>query len=106
LNTAQSPAARGSVVQIFATGEGQTVPSGIDGKLAELPLAAPVLAVTVMIGGRPATVTYAGAAPGLVAGVMQVNAVVPDDVTPGPSVPIMIRAGEFLSRDGVTLSVR
>jgi uncharacterized protein (TIGR03437 family) len=106
LNTAQTPAARGSVIQIFATGEGQTNPAGSDGKLAVEPLPAPLQPVIVTIGGRPATVAYAGAAPGLVAGVIQVNAFVPEDVTPGPAVPIMIRIGEFASRDGVTLSVR
>jgi uncharacterized protein (TIGR03437 family) len=65
-----------------------------------------LLQVTVTIGGRPATVTYAGAAPGLVAGLMQINARIAEDITPGPAVPIVIRIGEFSSRDGVTLSVR
>jgi uncharacterized protein (TIGR03437 family) len=106
LNSVETPAARGSVVQIFATGEGQTRPAGIDGKLAAPPLPIPLLQVTVTIGGRPATVTYAGAAPGLVAGLMQINARIAEDITPGPAVPIVIRIGEFSSRDGVTLSVR
>jgi uncharacterized protein (TIGR03437 family) len=34
----------------------------------------------VTIGGQPATVGYQGAAPGLVAGVMQINAQVPAGV--------------------------
>jgi uncharacterized protein (TIGR03437 family) len=106
LNTVDSPAARGSVIQIFATGEGQTRPAGVDGKLAAPPLPVPVLPVTVAIGGRPATVTYAGGAPGLVAGLVQINARVPDDVAPAPAVPVVIRVGEFFSREGVTLSVR
>jgi uncharacterized protein (TIGR03437 family) len=106
LNLPQAPAARGSIVQIFATGEGQTRPGGVDGKLAAAPLPAPVLPVSVTIGGLPATVTYAGGAPGLVAGVIQINARIPDGVAPGPAVPIVIRAGDFASPEGVTLSVR
>jgi uncharacterized protein (TIGR03437 family) len=106
LNTAQTPADRGSIVQIFATGEGQTLPAGVDNKVAAPPLPAPILPVAVTVAGRQATVTYAGAAPGLVAGVFQINARVPQDVTPGPSVPVTIRVGEFPGPDGITLSVR
>jgi uncharacterized protein (TIGR03437 family) len=106
LNTAQAPAARGSIIQMFATGEGQTRPAGVDGRLAVAPLPAPVLPVTVTIGGRAATVVYSGGAPGLVAGVVQINARVPDEVTPGASVPVMIRVGEIASPDGITVAVR
>jgi len=38
-----------------------------------LPLPAPVLPVQVTVGGVPATIAYAGAAPGSVAGLMQVD---------------------------------
>jgi uncharacterized protein (TIGR03437 family) len=106
LNTAQAPAARGSIIQIFATGEGQTQPAGVDGKLAVAPLPVPVLPVTVTIGGHTATVIYSGGAPGLVAGVVQINARVPDEVAPGSSVRVAIRAGEFASPDSVTVAIR
>ena len=33
LNSAANPAARGSIVSLYATGEGETNPSGIDGML-------------------------------------------------------------------------
>ncbi|MBI3666829.1 MAG: hypothetical protein HY236_11510 [Acidobacteria bacterium] len=49
---------------------------------------------------------YAGAAPGLVAGVLQVNAKVPDGVTPGSAVPVTITVGTATSPNGVTLAVR
>jgi uncharacterized protein (TIGR03437 family) len=62
--------------------------------------------MTVSIGGRAATVIYSGGAPGLVAGVVQINARVPDDVAPGTSVPVVIRIGEFNSPDGITVAVR
>ena len=67
-----NPAAKGSVVVLFATGEGQTNPAGVDGKLASSqPLPAPVVPVTVLVGGpqgagKNASVLYAGAAPTLV----------------------------------------
>jgi uncharacterized protein (TIGR03437 family) len=107
LNGADNRAARGSALQIFATGEGQTRPRGVDGRLAlgSAALPVPVLPVTVLIGGMEARVLYAGAAPGLVAGVMQVNAVVPESVQPGPDVPVVIRVGEVQSPPGPTVAV-
>jgi uncharacterized protein (TIGR03437 family) len=56
----------------YATGEGQTAPGGVDGKLSSTSIL-PVLPVSVTVGGIPATVQYAGGAPGEVAGLMQVN---------------------------------
>src|SRR5207253_3254183 len=76
-NGPASPARLGSVVSLYVTGEGQTNPSGIDGKPASTPLPAPVLFVSATLAGQPATVTYAGGAPGLVAGAMQVNVQIP-----------------------------
>jgi uncharacterized protein (TIGR03437 family) len=65
-----------------------------------------MLPAVITIGGSRASVTYAGGAPGLVAGVLQVNARVPEEVMPGPSVPVVIGVGEFSGPDGITLSVR
>ncbi len=105
LNSASVPARVGSVVQIFATGEGSTRPTGTDGKLAAAPLPVPTLPVTVRIGGIEARVQYAGAAPGLVGGLVQINAFIPAGIAPGPAVPIMIRVGTGDSPSGVTLAV-
>lgn len=60
---------------LYATGEGQTKLGGIDGVIASGTAPKPVLPVSVPIGGKTAAVQYAGGAPGLVAGVMQVKAV-------------------------------
>lgn len=106
LNTAANPAARGSVLQLFATGEGQTSPGGINGKLAAAPLPKPVQPVKVQIGGVDAPVLYAGAAPGLVAGLMQVNVQVPRSVSPGAAVSVMITVGAAASPAGVTVAVK
>jgi uncharacterized protein (TIGR03437 family) len=65
-----------------------------------------VAAVSVDIGGQPAAVQYAGAAPGLMPGVLQVNAQIPSGVSAGSSVPVHITVGGTRSQDGVTLAVR
>ena len=60
--------------------------------------------MSVTIGGKPATVVYAGTAPGGVAGFLQVNAVVPSGL-PSGSVPIVLTIGNASSQTGVTLAV-
>ena len=105
VNGASNPAARGSVIQIFATGEGQTSPPGVTGSITQSSKT-PVLPVTVTIGGMDAAVQYAGSAPGDVAGLLQVNAKVPAGVTPGASVPITLTVGGVRSPDGVTIGVQ
>ena len=105
VNGAQNPAARGSIVQIFATGEGQTDPPGRDGITLTAPAPAPRLPVRVVIGGIEATVEYAGGAPGLVAGAFQVTARVPAALSPGVH-PVVLYVGGWPSQEGVTLTVR
>ena len=107
-NSSKNPAAAGSVISIFATGEGQTDPLGMDGVLNAnaLPLPKPELKVSVEINGEPAEVTYAGGAPGQVAGMLQVNARIPADVPAGATVPITITVGAATSQSGVTLAVK
>jgi uncharacterized protein (TIGR03437 family) len=106
VNTAANPAGRGSIVVLFGTGEGQTEPGGEDGRIITDVLPRPRLPVSVTIGGQPAEVVYAGGAPGLVAGVLQVNARVPADLTPTGNVPVVLEVGSAASQPGVTLAVR
>lgn len=105
VNSGSNPAARGSVVQIYLTGQGATQPAALTGALAREPYPAPTLPVTVTIGGRPAATPFVGLAPGL-AGLLQVNAVVPDDVAPGNTVSLQVTIGTAASQAGVTLAVR
>ena len=109
LNTAANPAAAGSVVQIFATGEGVTTPPNTDGKLNNQPLGPtfpmPAAQVSATIGGQPANVLFAGTAPGGVAGFLQVDAVVPSGLPAGP-VPILLKVGNASSPAGVTVAVQ
>jgi uncharacterized protein (TIGR03437 family) len=108
INTAANPAARGSIIQIFATGEGQTVPAGITGGINGVntpTLPKPVGAVTVTVGGVSAQVVYQGAAPGSVAGLFQVNVFVPNSVQSG-NVPVVITVGSVSSPSTATLAVQ
>jgi uncharacterized protein (TIGR03437 family) len=106
VNGASKPAARGSVIQIYATGEGQTSPQGVTGSVNGTNLKKPVLPVNVSIGGIDAVVQYAGSAPGEISGVLQVNVVVPQAVTPGSSVPVLLTIGSASSQAGVTVAVQ
>ena len=77
-----APQARGGIVVLFLTGEGQTVPAGITGKVTEPALVPPLTPVplhapTVLIGGISAPVLFYGEAPGLVSGVLQINVQIP-----------------------------
>ncbi len=106
VNSASRPAARGSWISIYATGTGvfsTPVEDGILIPATNLPLSAAPISVT--IGGVAATVIYQGAAPGLVAGVVQINAQVPAGVTPGTAVPVTITAGSTQGMNTVTVAV-
>ena len=104
-NSMQNPAAPGDIVSIYATGEGQTDPPGQDGQLATGVLPTPRLPVWVKIGGAGAEVHYAGAAPTLPAGVLQVNARIPAGTPPG-AVEVLLQIGQSESQPGVTVYVR
>ena len=106
VNGPANPAVRGSVIQIFATGEGQTSPTGGTGTVTGSSGGAPVLHVTVTVGGIEAPLEFAGAAPFAVAGLLQVNAVVPPGAPSGSAVPIMLSVGGVPSPSGVTIAVQ
>ena len=106
VNSASNPAPRGSVIQIYATGEGQTSPPGVTGSVIIDNLKRPILPVTVSIGNQNTSVQYAGSAGDSVAGLMQVNAVVPQSITPGAAVPIVVSVGGVPAQSGVTVAVQ
>jgi uncharacterized protein (TIGR03437 family) len=106
INSAANPAASGSIVILWATGEGATDPPGVDGRPATDVLPKPVAPVTVTIGGNAAAVSYVGAAPGFMPGVLQINARISSNVQPGDSVPVQIAIGGVPSQNFVTLAVR
>jgi uncharacterized protein (TIGR03437 family) len=105
INSAATPAKIGSIVTLYATGEGQTSPGGVDGKIASVPAPKPLLPVTVNIGGQTVQPQYAGGAPGEVAGVMQINVQVPSGIQAGSAVAITVQVGSASSQTGVTIAV-
>jgi uncharacterized protein (TIGR03437 family) len=113
VNSATNPARRGEVIVLYATGEGQVTPAGSDGRIVTgtvQTLPRPVLPVTVKINGQDvpaANVLYAGAAPGLVAGALQINVKIPEtlNITGLTAVPVAIQVGTAASQTGVTAAV-
>jgi uncharacterized protein (TIGR03437 family) len=105
LNSGANPAAAGSVVTLFGTGEGVTNPAGSDGNVTAG--APPGLAVplTATIDGSAANVLYAGEAPGLVAGVFQMNIQVPAKTRAGAAIPVVAQSGSIAS-PAVTVAVK
>lgn len=100
------PAQRGGLIQIYATGAGETTPPLLQGEPAPAsgnPLVLTNVQPTVTIGGQAARVLFSGMAPGFV-GLWQINAEVPQNVTPGPAVPLVISAGGNTSNT-VTIAV-
>ncbi|MCW5982820.1 MAG: SBBP repeat-containing protein [Bryobacteraceae bacterium] len=106
VNTPANPAEKDSIIQIYATGEGQTSPPGVSGRVATDTLPTPQLGVVVTIGGVQAPIHYAGAAPTLVSGVLQINAQVPANAPSGRAVPVVVRVGDNPSPAGITVAIR
>ena len=106
VNTAANAAAKGSVIVLYATGEGTTNPPGQDGLISSTDvLRVPVLPVSLTIGGQAATVLYAGSAPGNVAGVMEVEAIIPTGAASGAA-PLVLTVGSATSQANVTVNVK
>jgi uncharacterized protein (TIGR03437 family) len=79
----------------------------VDGLLVTAPYPQLNANVTVTMGGVPCpNVVYAGAAPYLISGLTQIAVQVPEGVTPGPSVPLVVTIGGVSAQTGVTLAVK
>ncbi len=91
VNSAAEPAARGAFITVYATGSGAMDVARFDGEFSVAPLGRPTAPVSAQIGGVDAIVSYAGDAPGLVSGALQINVQVPQSVPVGNSVPMVLR---------------
>jgi uncharacterized protein (TIGR03437 family) len=83
LNSPSQPALAGSVVTLYATGEGKSLP------------------LSLAIAGQPAVIVSAGTA----AGVLEIHAKVPESCPLGEQ-PVVLTAGRASSQPGVTLALR
>ncbi len=105
VNGPGNPAPAGSTVAVYMTGEGQTNPPGADGAVTSGSPPSPRQTVTAAVDGQPAAVAFAGEAPALVSGVMQVNVAIPANARSG-ALPLVVSVGGVPSQSGVTVSVR
>jgi len=109
INSATNPAPLGSIVAFYLTGEGPTTPTGVDGKPATAPYPIPVASPVAYVAGQTSLIAYAGGAPGLVAGLEQVNIQIPtslaSNVTGPVAVPVLIYVGYAPTQPNVTVYV-
>jgi uncharacterized protein (TIGR03437 family) len=87
LNSPSNPAAAGSVITMFGTGEGITG-----------------LPFSVSVGGYAATILYAGPA-GSYPGMFQINAQLPSGYFSGGTMPIVVNVGTFATQSGLAITV-
>lgn len=107
LNSASNPASRGSIVQIFATGGGQTDPAAQDGQINPLRPGSLKLPVRVRFTEPiDAEILYAGPAPGLVSGAIQINARIPPETRTGDRIKISMIIGSSLNGDDTAIAVK
>jgi uncharacterized protein (TIGR03437 family) len=100
-----NPVRRGGVVIIYCEGLGPTDPPVLAGQAVPAsPLSLVRAPVTVTIGGQPAQVLFAGLTP-FFTGLYQLNVTVPETITPGDAVPVVVSAGGKSSIP-VTIAVR
>ena len=105
-NSQSNPAAKGSVVVFFGTGEGGLTPPPVDGTITDgLPTWRAINPLKFSVGGLPATVLYANTAPGQVAGLLQVNAQLAAN-TPSGAQPVVLTSGTTDSQTGLTIWVQ
>ena len=103
-NSATNPAATGSIIILFATGQGVTNPASPTGAFPVDVYPRASAPVSLDIGGQTAELAFQGQAPGT-AGVMQVNAKVPAGVPTGAT-RVTLLIGEERTQDGVVVWVR
>jgi len=104
VNSEAHPAKRGSTITAYMTGAGLMSPSMATGATGPVspPYPYPVLGVSATFAGKSysglvaAPVVFAGQAPGLIAGAVQVNIQVPDTLSPGVAL-LNIHIGNFAS---------
>jgi uncharacterized protein (TIGR03437 family) len=112
INSSKNAAAKGSTISIYATGLGDLAAAAAvpNGAVATTAVNLADNTCRVDIAGQPAVVSYAGTSPGAVAGLVQINAIVPPTVAAGASVPITVSIGypanSRRSQPGVTLGVK
>lgn len=104
-NSATNPAAAGSVIYLFGTGQGVTNPPSITGADAVSVYPDPAASVSLTADGRDLGIVFKGQAP-FTAGVFQVNARLPADLGPGTALPLVLTVGGAQAQSGLTVAVK
>jgi uncharacterized protein (TIGR03437 family) len=91
------------IAVLYATGEGLLSPLPLDGEIMLDPLPRPALPVKVWLANREVPILYAGPAPGLVAGLLQINIQIPADLPDQSPLPVVLEVGSTRSPAGVSL---
>jgi uncharacterized protein (TIGR03437 family) len=100
-----NPSAAGNVIQIYCTGLGAVANPPATGAPASTSALSPTLGTpSATIGGISARILFSGLTPGAV-GQYQINAEIPDGVTAGPAVTVVISIGGETS-NAATIAVR
>jgi uncharacterized protein (TIGR03437 family) len=105
VNNSANPAAAGTYVSVYFTGGGVTYPPGLPGAVSDDVVTSLAATATATVGGVPATVTFAGSAPGFVGGVNQINIQLSPN-TPSGSMPLVITVGGQSSAATATIAVK
>jgi uncharacterized protein (TIGR03437 family) len=113
INSTKNSASRGAAIAIYVTGMGELLDATwVNGAVlpssgGAVKLADPTCRVD--IDGQPAVVTYAGSSPGAIAGLVQVNAIVPPTARTGQAISITVSIGATATsrrtQPGVTFAV-
>lgn len=105
VNGPSNRASKRSFVSLFGTGAGSMDRPTADGELVGADLPRVNRPVSVKIGGVETSVLYAGGAPGLAHGVVQVNVMLNDRVPAGAAVPVTLSVGNAAGTASVTIAI-
>jgi uncharacterized protein (TIGR03437 family) len=111
VNSSKDAATKNSTIIIYATGLGDLIDASVaNGQVTAAATNLLSNTVRVDIDGQPAVVIYAGTTPGAVAGLAQINAIVPPTVKTGGATPIAVSAGPAASsrksQTAVTIGIK
>jgi uncharacterized protein (TIGR03437 family) len=85
LNSATRPARAGDELILYTSGLGQTNPLSADGLINTAPFAIPLASPTLYAGGVRVQPLFIGAAPGQIAGIVQINFRLPSAMSSNPT---------------------
>jgi len=106
INSLANRASPGEIVTFWVNGAGRFQQQLTDGAIVQSERIPPVLPVSARLFGTQelaADILYAGTAPGMVAGLMQMNIRIPPNAGPGSYSALELRIGDFLTYASVAV---